>query len=356
MKKTITSFLLVICVFAITAFCSTNIYHAYVDESIQDVNADSIEINSNYISTFLEDKAYISDESEVKKLIEERNDITLSMSVSNNIEKIEMYNQRLDEIERKLISLGVTKTDKQTINNILTATSENQTNNNSRIGNPANPTDSEDVDWWTYQYKKTYGGKTYTIFEMLAQPTEVPGRLYNSVQDDSIYVQSSLFQQVVDIYLGKAISSIAGVSKILSWMPYEILFPNGTNINYSSTTHFANLRANTVMMYTFIYHEAYNAWEFMMTTHYTSVNSTTTFYLTGSHGEFESKMVEKNFNVHSDYYDNVNHALYLFQNTREGVLHINVPACYMEDGITVYVDGKSVFLPFMTYEHPTNLY
>ena len=39
------------------------------------------------------------------------------------------------------------------------------------IDNPMNPADTDDVKWWSYQYNKKYGDKTYTVFELMAMPT-----------------------------------------------------------------------------------------------------------------------------------------------------------------------------------------
>ena len=308
-------------------------------------------IDGEYIGEYLKDKNFISDENKVKKLAEERCGIVTKLQIFDD----PALSERLEEIDKELESLGVLQTSETEVRRMFSK-SENQNLLSEYIPDPVNPVDTEDVDWMAYQYEKTYTGKTYKIFEMLANPTATPGRLFSSVIDNSVYVQGNLANQIVDIYVGKIAGSVAGFSKFLSWMPYELLLPNGTPINYSSKTHFANLRANTVMLYTFIYHEAYNSWELMFASQFTKVETTVTIYLTDSNGDFDSKMVKNDFNVHAKYYDEINHVLSLFQDQRENKVHSNAAIWDGIDGITEVVENKRVYLPFKSYQYPLYLY
>ena len=92
----------------------------------------------------------------------------------------------------------------------------------------------------------------------------------------------------------------------------------------------------------------------MMTTHYTNVREDIMYYLTDEFGRFDSDTAYVDFNVHSENYDNVNWALYNFEEYRTH-LHTNRPLNYCIEGVTMDAVDTEVFVKFNTCLYPGDL-
>lgn len=322
-------------------------------------------INSDLIDGYLADKEKVSNPDRIKRLVEEMNLLTLKLDNLLDTDSAEYKSilNRINDIENEMSDAGASRITSAEVSAIFGI---NRNLLRSEIDPPVYPSDTEDVRWFTYQYDKTYRGKTYTIFEMQAMPTDGNGKLYSKVQDNNLFVESSISEQSLRFFAGKITKSIINklgsrlpleYRLLLSLIPVDEIFDEEPQYSYDSRTYFANMRANTTMMYTFVYNDnkGYEGWEFMMTTHYTNVNYAVTFYLEDENGRFSTKLLEKDFNVHSDNYDNVNWAISNFQRDRWNK-HVNVPLFYYVEGITLIVDDEPVYLPFKTYKNPGDLY
>lgn len=352
-KKTVSITAMLLTIIFVIALCSINMQCPKVsaNEAIINSNA-SFNINNTYFTNHLKDKQVTTNESAIKSLIEKRCEVVTYLQTDPNNS---LLKNELAEINEEMENLGARHASSDDIATLLGLDKEKITVN--RVGPPTTPSDTDTVDWSYYQYQKKYLNKTYDIFELTASPTTTPGLLYNAVHENNIYTSKNLIENIIDIYKDKVIDSIVGASKILSWLPYEILFPDGSSLNYSSNMYESTLIGNTVMMYTFIFHEKFNAWELVMTTHFTRVLSNTQIYYFAENGTPLNSSFEKNFNVHSLYYDNVNQAISYFRKYKENKMHTNVPTCYNVNGITEWInEEKSVYLPFKFFSTPAMLY
>ena len=149
---------------------------------------------------------------------------------------------------------------------------------------------------------------------------------------------------------------VVGTVPYISWIPFDLIIPDIEVINLDDVTFNTSLVSNTTMMYIFIYHEDFKAWDLTMATHYTSVTSSTTYLFLDEYGVTHPETHNKIFNVHALYYDNINHAIGFFRENREHKYVSGHPMIDSIPGITEVIEGTEIYLQFQFYPLPAVLY
>ena len=327
-------------------------------------------INNTAIDDFLSNKKKVNDSRYIKHLAEKRNKLTMDIKYAViNSDEYNNLKEQIEEIDKEMEEAGCYSMDTSEVSSIFT--------NNKivpLIDNPMNPSDTEDVKWWSYQYNKKYRDKTYTVFELMAMPTgnevaaNVDRKLYSEVTLGDQTSHSDFTTEVIGFYLGNIVDSITGYlfsdvedayNILKKLVPFEQIGDElfeGDSTQFTVTKYSGLIRTNSTMMYTFVYNDnkGYEGWEFMMTTHYTNVREDIMYYLTDEFGRFDSDTAYVDFNVHSENYDNVNWALYNFEEYRTH-LHTNRPLNYCIEGVTMDAVDTEVFVKFNTCLYPGDL-
>lgn len=343
------------CIVPVTMFNATFATNAQETIEPRCTTGTQVKLSDDLIQRLHENVLTEEEGNKVIDLAEKYNESLLTSNATSLTATQSNSAETPDDILQKMKSLGAIELKNGDIS--ISSPGLNRAGINDNNDVPFCPDDTETINWVGIEQEIYYRGETHRVIEIMAQPTAVNGKLYNNVVNENIYTRSKLSEQIFNVYKGKLISSIIGYVNdkildsfpILEWLPYELLFGDDTTkLNHSSDTYFANLRCNTTMMYTFVYNKNLDEYDFMLTTHYTSVNVATTYYLTGPNGEFSTKLTEQNFNVHSQHYDSPRTAIRYMLDYRPDFIS-NMPFVYCEPGITMTVNNRAVFLEFKTY-------
>lgn len=336
---------------------------ADAQENVETNRGEEIYFNEKTLSRVVSQGANVFDCGEVMRLIEKQTELALQEQIAESESEKAYFRELRENLDNKLYDMNVQALDRETVQDLFEISDGSITTYND--GNmPQVPDDTETVDWMGYQYSKNYKGKTYSLYEVVAKPTGVHGKLFNHVTGGNLIVTKKFSDQLIEFYaaklvdsMGAAIGNIAGISahKVLSYIPWkELLFNSDSpELNRTSDASFAYLRCNTTMVYTFVYNDTLNVWEAVMTTHYTVANSSTSFYLTNAQGEFFTEHVDKNIYVHSDHYDDANYAINIMEGRRHS--HTNVPVTFRKEGITQSISGRGVYLSIPYFATPGEL-
>lgn len=305
-------------------------------------------INSEYIDSYLETKDVAEDDGRIQELFMERSDVVSAMQFENSQE----LESKLAEIDSELQQLGVYKASNNEVSKIFSS-GETATMQTQDLYPPTYPPeDTETIDWFTSLREKQYDGQTYRIFMMTASPTSKKGKLYNIVTKNNYFKNCDFANLVFDFFL----DDVVGTVPYLSWIPFDLIIPDIEVINLDDVTFNTSLVSNTTMMYIFIYHEDFKAWDLTMATHYTSVTSSTTYLFLDEYGVTHPETHNKIFNVHALYYDNINHAISFFRKNREHKYVSGYPMIDSIPGITEVIEGTEIYLQFQFYPLPAVLY
>ena len=109
-------------------------------------------INNTAIDDFLSNKKKVNDSRYIKHLAEKRNKLTMDIKYAViNSDEYNNLKEQIEEIDKEMEEAGCYSMDTSEVSSIFT--------NNKivpLIDNPMNPSDTEDVKWWSYQYNKNY--------------------------------------------------------------------------------------------------------------------------------------------------------------------------------------------------------
>jgi len=299
------------------------------------------------------------------QLMERKTALSLELQNAENESERCSLQEESEEIDSVLTKLNVRSLDQNTVKGIF---GDKQAQIEAAAApTPGIPEDTDTVDWRGYTYYQNYKGKQYQLFNIHASPTETNGKLFNNVIGGSLVVQKTFKDQFIDFYEGKAVNAFAEMiislidkntgkqlSRIASWIPWDLLNFQESDIELSkaSEASFSYLRCNTNMVYTFVYNDRVDDWDFVVTTHYTTVASSTSFYLTGEGGRFYTEHLDKQLYIHSDHYDDARYAIDIMESR---YYPTNVPVWFHSTGITQNLSGRGVYLSIPFFPEPLDL-
>ena len=280
---------------------------------------------------------------EQEKLFMQMNSSLLNKNSDNSIK------DKLRKIDEELENIGVKKLTKKQVATIFSGYIVN-----SKISDPIDPPDSDDVTFYCMSGTIPKNWKNYPLFDVLARPTGTNGRLYNAIVNQNIYTSGNFIDQTCSLYASKIAGDIIGKVPFLKWFPYETVFPNGTSYNYTANTHVSTLRSNATMEYFFIYESNYAQWDFILSSNFANVDVSNVVYLTDSNGKLSTKFYTKNTTVYPDK-SMTTYAIDLHIKYRSHTMAAT-PYTYGIDYITEVISGKKISLFTKFYTFPNELY
>lgn len=211
--------------------------------------------------------------------------------------RIAELENRYEAINKKLEQKNTPEVSKDALQKIMesVAISDDSLARSGYPGPPTEPVDSADVRWTNNWHSQTWKGRSYYIYRLYARPTTTVGRMHTSIFDTD-YLPQNIKTQLFDVYANKVIGAIAGLSKVVSWLPYELVF-NVSSTNYTGKNYYLSAQSASTICYTFIWESNYKLWNFVTTTNYAAVSIQHTLTALKPDGSPTSAQYQKDFST-----------------------------------------------------------
>lgn len=317
--------------------------------SLEIQKLEPVESNAEILELFEEQDQYINE------IIQLKNQKQLQKNSSDIDARIAELEQQYEAINKKLEQKNTPEVSGDTLQKIMEiiAPACNNLVKSGYPGPPTEPVDSEDVRWTNNWHSQTWKGRSYYIYRLYARPTTTTGRMHTSIYK-SDYLPQDIKSQLFDVYANKVIGAVAGLSKVASWLPYELLF-NVSSTNYTGQNYYLSAQAASTICYTFIWESNYNLWNFVTTTNYAAISLQHTLLMLKPDGSPTSDQYKKDFSTSTYGFLEESYSLDRHHNNYQNKPAASPQLISLGDMELRYC-GHTAVLPIKFYPTPSYLY
>lgn len=145
------------------------------------------------------------------------------------------------ELEQQLADLGVVQLNDAEIQQLTGGDVSPQT---------TVPSSTSSVRWYSTQYTHMYNNMKYSVQHVYAQGLDARSILSTGPQSKALYSSQEVVintaKEIASIYAQKAIGQVP----VISWMPYEFFFTNGTS--YVNNSHRVDYVSKSTICFTYV--------------------------------------------------------------------------------------------------------